>query len=222
VAGRPDLTPAAAAPIPAGRFSEWLRAMRRALAGGPGMDVACGDCVGCCTSSYFIKVRPHETRALAAIDPKFLEDAPGPAPARLMGHLENGHCPMYSGRGCSIYPDRPETCRTYDCRVFTAAGMPAGAADKTVINERVARWRFDFPSDEDRREQRAVAAAASFLRQHPVRFPGGRVPSRASEIAVLAVKTYEVFLDAPRDHRATAAALVAAARAFDAAAASGG
>jgi hypothetical protein len=206
-------------PLSAGAFSEWLRAMRRALAGGPGMDVACGDCVGCCTSSYFITVRPHETRALAAIDAKFLTDAPGLAPARLMGYLENGHCPMYAGRGCSNYPDRPETCRTYDCRVFTAAGMAAGGVEKSVINERVARWRFDFPTDTDRREQRAVQAAAGFLRQHPVRFPGGHVPSRASEVAVLALKTYEVFLDAPRDDREIAAALVAAAAAFDRAAA---
>lgn len=224
MAERPDLTPRD--PLPAGNFSEWLRAMRRALSGGPGMEVACGDCAGCCTSSYFIKVRPHETWALAAIDPAFLETAPGPVPAQLMGYRENGHCPMYGARGCSIYPDRPETCRTYDCRVFTAAGMPAGA-DKSTINERVARWRFDFPAESDRREQRAVQAAASFLRQHPVRFPGGHVPSRASEIAVLAVKTYEVFLDAPSedrgaDDRAAAAALVAAAVAFDAGGASAG
>jgi hypothetical protein len=195
--------------------------MRRTLAGGPGMDVACGDCVGCCTSSYFVKVRPHETRALAAIDARFLEDGPSPG-VRMMGYLENGHCPMYSGGGCSIYPDRPETCRTYDCRVFAAAGIPAGGTDKSVINERVARWQFEFPTDEDRREQRAVAAAASFLRQHPVRFPGGHVPSRASEIAVLAVKTYEVFLGGPRGDREIAASLVAAACAFDGAAAPGG
>jgi len=204
-------------PLQAGDFSPWLRAMRRALGGGPGMEVACGDCVGCCTSSYYIKVRPHETRALAAIDPEFLTDAPGPAPARLMGYLENGHCPMYSAGGCSIYQDRPETCRTYDCRVFTAAGMPAGGADKSVINERVARWRFEFPTEQDRREQRAVQAAASFLRQHPVRFPDGHVPSRASEIAVLAVKTYEVFMGDAPEHRAAVAAIVDAARAFDAA-----
>jgi hypothetical protein len=179
------------------------------------MDVACGDCAGCCTSSYVIKVRPHETRALAAIDAKFLSDSPGGAPARQMGYLDNGHCPMYSARGCSIYPDRPETCRTYDCRVFTAAGMPAGGADKSVINERVARWRFEFPTEHDRREQRAVQSAADFLRQHPVRFPGGHVPSRASEIAVLAVKTYEVFMHGEPEHRAAAAAIVNAALAFD-------
>ena len=217
MAGRADLTPPDLAErVPAGSFSEWLRAMRHALAGGPGMEVACGDCVGCCTSSYFIKVRAHEARALAAIDEKFLEDAPGAQPARLMGYLENGHCPMYSGRGCSIYQDRPETCRTYDCRVFTAAAMPAGGAEKSTINARVARWCFEFPTERDRLEQRAVQAAASFLRQHPVRFPGGHVPSRASEIAVLAVKTYEVFLDPPPDDRAAAAAIVATAIAFDA------
>jgi hypothetical protein len=211
----PSIEPPLSDPIRAGDFSEWLRAMRSALAGGPGMDVACADCAGCCTSSYFIKVRPHETRALAAIDPKFLSDEPGSASTRLMGYLDNGHCPMYSARGCSIYPDRPETCRTYDCRVFTAAGMPAGGADKSVINERVARWRFEFPTEHSRREQRAVQAAASFLRQHPVRFPGGHVPSRASEIAVLAVKTYEVFMQAEPEYRAAAAAIVDAACAFD-------
>jgi hypothetical protein len=43
--------------LPAGNFSDWLRAMRNALSGGEGMDVACGDWVGCCTSSYFINVR---------------------------------------------------------------------------------------------------------------------------------------------------------------------
>jgi Fe-S-cluster containining protein len=200
--------------LPAGNFSEWLRAMRSALAGHGGMDVACGDCVGCCTSSYYIKVRPHETAALAAIDAQFLAPAPGSDGSRLMGYHANGHCPMFDGTGCSIYRDRPETCRTYDCRVFTAAGMRAGGDEKSVINTRVASWRFEYPTETDRREQRAVLAAANFLRQHPVRFPGGHVPSRASDIAVLAVKTYTVFMDEPRDDREIAAALVAAARNF--------
>ncbi len=200
--------------LPAGNFSEWLHAMRRALAGRGGMDVACGDCVGCCTSSYYIKVRPHETAALAAIDAKFLSPGPGTDGSQLMGYHANGHCPMFDGAGCSIYRDRPETCRTYDCRVFTAAGMKAGGDEKSVINTRVASWRFEYPTETDRQEQRAVLAAANFLRQHPVRFPGGHVPSRASDIAVLAVKTYPVFMDEPQDHRATAAALVDAARNF--------
>jgi uncharacterized protein len=204
--------------IPAGNFSDWLRAMRSALAGSAGMEVACGDCVGCCTSSYYIKVRPHETRALAAIDPVYFLPEAGRDGARLMGYHDNGHCPMFDGVGCSIYRDRPETCRTYDCRVFTAAGMPAGGDDKSVINTRVSSWRFEYPTEIAKAEQRAVRAAANFLRQHPVRFPGGRVPARPSEIAVLAIKTYEVFMDEPGDDDSIAAAIVRTAREFDQAA----
>jgi Fe-S-cluster containining protein len=206
--------------LPAGGFSEWLRAMRSSLAGGPGMDVACGDCVGCCTSSYFIKVRAHEHTALRRIGVERLEPARGKAGSgdMLMGYDARGHCLMFSNGGCSIYQDRPETCRTYDCRVFSASGMKAGGEDKSVINERVARWRFSFPTDQDRAEQRAVTAAANFLRQHPVRFPGGHIPSRPSEIAVLAVKTYEVFLRPPPTDAEVCAALVDAAIEFDRAA----
>jgi Fe-S-cluster containining protein len=170
--------------LPAGDFSEWLRAMRAALRGSSGMEVACGDCVGCCTSSYYIKVRPHETRTLAAIGREHLEPAPGSRGEWLTGFDEQGHCRMFGG-GCRIYADRPDTCRTYDCRVFAAAGMPAG--DRPAINERIARWRFSYPTELDREEQRAVTAAASFMRRHPVRFPSGRIPSRPAEIAVLAV-----------------------------------
>ncbi len=202
--------------LPAGNFSEWLRAMRAALAGTGGMDVACGDCVGCCTSSYYIKVRAHETDAREALRERgvALEPAPGDRGDSYMGFDERGHCPMFAGGGCSIYSRRPDTCRTYDCRVFSAAGIPAGDDDKSVINARVARWRFEYPTDTDRDEQRAVRAAAAYLRQHPVRFPSGRIPSRPAEIAVLAVKTYAVFLDPPPTDAATKAAIVQATREF--------
>jgi Fe-S-cluster containining protein len=202
-------------PLPAGDFSTWLRAMRASLAGGPGMEVACGECVGCCTSSYFIKVRAGDTAALHHIPARHLAPAPDDPGTQLMGHDAAGHCPMFDGAGCSIYPHRPETCRTYDCRIFSAAGMEAGPG-RTMINERIARWRFEFDGEESRREQRAVQAAANYLRQHPVRFPGGRIPSRPGDIAVLAVKSYTVFLgrDA-RDDAEAGAAIVQACHAFD-------
>jgi len=199
----------------AGPFSEWLRAMRAALAGDAAMDVACGDCVGCCTSSYFIKVRAHETYAIEHIGTHNLRPVPGDSDgSQLMGFDAQGHCLMFANGGCSIYTHRPETCRTYDCRVFTAAGMKAGP-DKSVINERVASWQFDYPDPRDHEEHRAVTEAAAFLRQHPVRFPEGRVPSRPSEIAVLAVKSYQVFLDRPKTDAEISAAIVAACRDFD-------
>ena len=198
----------------AGKFSEWLRAMRSALAGGPGMDVACGSCVGCCTSSYFIKVRAHENGARAAIGAARLTASPDEPGVELMGYDAHGHCPMFRDGACSIYSDRPGTCRTYDCRVFTAAGMSAGEG-RPMINERVASWRFDYPDELDRREQRAVTAAANYLRQHPVRFPGGRVPSRPAEVAVLAIKAYPVFMNPPASDADIRAAIVGATHEFD-------
>jgi uncharacterized protein len=200
--------------LPAGAFSRWLRGMRASLAGGPGMEVACGDCVGCCTSSYYIKVRAHETRALERIGEQHLESERTPDGSRLMGFRADGQCHMFKNGGCSIYSDRPETCRTYDCRVYAAAGIDAGE-DRAVINARIARWRFDFPEDRDLVEFEAVVAAANYLRQHPVRFPNGRVPSRPAEIAVLAVKVYEVFLDPPPSDRQIAANIVQAVRDFN-------
>jgi Fe-S-cluster containining protein len=203
--------------LPAGNFSLWLEAMRRALSGREGMDVACGDCVGCCTSSYYIKVRARERDALAAIPARHLEPDPAAPGGMLMGYDAAGHCPMFGAAGCSIYPNRPETCRTYDCRVFAAAGMTAGE-QRPAINARIARWRFDYPGADDQRAQRAVRAAAGFLRQHPVRFPGGYVPSRPAEIAVIAVKSYTVFLEEEMSDRDRAAAIVRATLAFDASA----
>ena len=199
----------------AGPFSQWLRAMRAALAGSAAMDVACGDCRGCCTSSYFIKVRAHEAVTIEKIGADKLRAAPGSTNGELlMGYDAQGHCHMFANGGCSIYQHRPETCRTYDCRVFTAAGMNAGP-DRSVINDRIASWQFEYRTPRDTQEHRAVTAAANYLRQHPVRFPGGRVPSRASEIAVLAVKSYEVFMDRPETDAEISAAIVATCRRFD-------
>jgi hypothetical protein len=203
-------------PLPAGDFSDWLRAMRQALAGQAGMQVACGDCVGCCTSSYFIKIRARETEALRHIPTEHLEAEPGNTGTWLMGPDAKGHCPMFGASGCSIYSHRPDTCRTYDCRIFAAAGMNAGDG-RPVINERVARWRFEF-TDAGRTEQRAVSAAAGFLRQHPVRFPGGHIPSRPSDIAVLAVKSYTVFMQGPVSDADATKGIVEACRTFDQAA----
>jgi Fe-S-cluster containining protein len=214
------MTPAeASAPLPAGGFSAWLRDMRAALAGRGGMNVACGDCRGCCTSYYYVKIRADEAASLARIaelaGEHHLEPGPpGDPHSRLLGHQANGHCRMLVNRECTIYAHRPETCRSYDCRVFTAAGMDAGEG-KTEINERVARWRFEYPTPRDRAEHAAVMAAADFLRQHPVRFSNGQVPSRPAEIAVLAIKCYEAFLNPPDDHRGIVAGILAAVCGFD-------
>lgn len=101
---------------------------------------------------------------------------------------------MLQQNQCLIYHHRPQTCRNYDCRVFAAAGISAGDASKQAINERVQRWRFSYPSQLDRDEHEAVKAAARFIQHQADHFPGGRIPTNPSQLAILALKVYEVFL----------------------------
>jgi len=200
---------------PAGDFSAWLAATRRALAHDADVDVACGTCTACCTSSYFIHVRPDEARTLARIPKELLFPAPGlPKGHQVMGYDARGHCPMLVDGACSIYEDRPQTCRTYDCRVFTATGLEPD--DKPLIRQRARSWRFDYPTPRDRAEQAAVGAAVAFLREHADAFPTWAIPTIATQLAVLAVKASGAFeTTEPRSIEAIAAAVVDAVRRYD-------
>lgn len=181
--------------LPAGPFSSWLRRARSAQRGERGVDLPCGDCTACCTSSYFIHVAPDETETLSRIPRELLFPAPGlPAGNVLLGYDERGHCPMLIDGGCSIYEHRPRTCRNHDCRVFRATGMSAGGVDKARITRRSRRWKFSYPALSDRRQQSAVQAAALFLRERTDCLPAGFVPSNETQLAVLALRVYEVFL----------------------------
>jgi hypothetical protein len=133
-----------------------------------------------------------------------------------MGYDKNGLCPMLANSKCSLYEHRPQTCRDYDCRVFAAAGIAAGSSEKAVINQRVASWKFSYPTAQDRAEHLAVQAAASFMHKNATSFPGGRVPDNPSQLAILALKVYSVFLN--KDRTATnsqiANAIIEASREF--------
>ena len=204
----------------AGDFRTWLGAMIAALQGEGGIEVPCGDCRGCCKSSYFIVVRPEDRRARAVIPISVLVDAPNHPPGHnLLGYESNGNCRMLDGNDCSIYEHRPQTCRDYDCRIFAAAEIGAGGSNKSIINMQVQSWRFQFACDEDRQIQRAIASAARFIGDERDSFPGGRAPSYPSGIAVLAIKSYEVFMPSNSTGRSaaeTARAIVDASRSFDA------
>lgn len=181
--------------IPAGRFSSWLRRTRSALVKENGAEVPCGECNACCKSSYFIHIRPEETQTLARINRELLFPAPGlPKGNVLLGYYENGRCPMLIDDRCSIYEHRPLTCRNYDCRVFTAAGIAAGDDDKALITQHIRRWKFSYPTERDRDQHSAVQAAARFLRERSECLPAEMAPKNSSQLAILAIKVYEVFL----------------------------
>jgi Fe-S-cluster containining protein len=188
------------------------------LQGNEGMDVPCGDCVGCCVSGYSLQLRPEDHQAAARIPATFVVSAPGFATGNLtVRALDNGLCPMLETGKCSIYSVRPQTCLDYDCRIFAAAGIEAGGDDKAVINKRVREWRFSYPERTDELEHAAVRAAAAFIRERRDSFTV-RVPAGPMGIAVFAIKAYEVFLDpaiGTKQHAEVARAIIDAVRAFD-------
>lgn len=180
--------------MPAGDFSSWLYLIRRALINEDGVDVPCGECNACCRSSFFIHIRPEETETLARIPKELLFAAPlMPKGNKLMGYNEHGCCPMLIDDKCSIYEHRALTCRHYDCRILPAAGITEGD-DKILTIQPVRRWKFSYPTQRDINQQKAVQAAATFLREHNNCFPAGSVPSNPVQLAILAIKVYDVFL----------------------------
>jgi Fe-S-cluster containining protein len=191
--------------LPAGPFASWLSGMERALRGEGISDVPCGTCTACCTSSQFVHVGPDETDTLAHVPRRLLFPAPGlPQGHAVLGYDEHGHCPMLREGRCSIYEHRPRTCRTYDCRIFPAAGV---TPDHDAIAQRARRWQFMLDTDDDRIRLDALRAAARYAREHGDELPASVVPTTATQVAVTAVEIHEHFLDdaarteATRDRR---------------------
>ena len=104
--------------LAAGSFAAWDETMRSILSGAGEADVPCADCTACCRSSQFIHISPDETATLARIPKELVFPAPRmPKGHVVMGYDRHGHCPMLVDGSCSIYVDRPKTCRVYDCRI---------------------------------------------------------------------------------------------------------
>lgn len=197
----------------AGPFGDWLDAMQAVLRGEQVADVPCGDCVGCCVSSYPIPLRPGDRVALARVPTHLLsvaaEQLPGHA---MMGYRTDGTCPMHGAQGCTIYADRPQTCRDYDCRIFAAAGLlPDG--ERPIIRERVQQWEFSHPEPHDKRAATAMRRAAQFIRNQSEQFPPSMRTHSAMAAAVIAVKTWQLFAD---DRVPLVDQIVRAVRDFDA------
>jgi len=177
--------------VVAGDFSSWMRDIAAALRDESDSDVPCDGCTACCRSSQFIHIGPDESETLARIPGELLFPAPGwPRGHLVLGYDERGHCPMLIDDRCSIYEHRPVTCRTYDCRIFAAAGIDADD-DKVEIDRRSKQWKFDVAPD-DEATQAAVRAAATYLDTHAGVL--GCTPVNQTQLAILALEIHEVFL----------------------------
>jgi uncharacterized protein len=203
--------------LPAGDFARWLRSYLDAQTqAGPSNDVPCGDCNACCRASYFVPIRSEERETLARIPPaRLTRSARSSEPRWVLDQACAGECPMLIDGACSIYAQRPQTCRRFDCRVSAAAGVGMGSGPRARVNERVWRWRFEYPSELDAECQNAVLAAVAFLRRRADLIHLSVAPSDAGELAKAAVFVHEIFLEpaassaqrAPRSDAEVAAAI---------------
>lgn len=119
---------------------------------------------------------------------------------------------------CRVYAQRPQTCRDFDCRIFTAAGIASAGKDKPLIDERVRLWRFGYASAEDFAVHEAIQATAAFLQGEAREIPGFHFPVAPIAIAGLALKAHPVFLNGNAEAKTApelARAVVDAARKFE-------
>lgn len=180
--------------LDAGPAGAWLEATDAVAEGAGDADVPCRDCTACCRSGWFVHVAPDEHEALGRIP----RDLQFPAPGRPTGHVvvphdEQGRCPMLTASGCSIYEHRPRTCRVFDCRVFTAAGVRPDGEQEVDVARRADRWRFDTRARGDADRMAAVRRAAAFLRAHAGQATG--LPTRPGDVATAALRVRHLFAD---------------------------
>lgn len=180
--------------LKAGKFSRWLDEFIKAMKGEKSIKVPCGHCVACCTPSNFIHIRPTDKDTLKCIPSQVLFPAPGlPKGHFLLGYNDDGQCPMFRGGKCSIYENRPEICRQYDCRVYSATGIPLDNI-KSDIARQVKRWEFDISSSFDLEKHKAVRMAAEFLQKYNQRFPARYILKTNAQLAIFAIRIHELFI----------------------------
>lgn len=183
-------------PLDAGRFGPWLERTLQSLDGRAEADVPCGTCDACCSSRQFVHIEPDEVDALAHVPAELRFPAPGLPPGWVvLPYDAAGRCPMLGDHGCTIYDHRPRTCRIYDCRIFTAAGIEPDD-DQPLVAAQVRRWRFELQGD-DAVLLEAIRATARTLTD-PSAHPEGRVPPRASHVAAMAVGLHRLAVDGVR------------------------
>lgn len=107
---------------------------------GAQMPVDCAGCARCCRSAFLVKLRPEEAARL----PHDVRDG-----AAYLQH-RGRDCVMFDAETnrCSIYEDRPVSCRQYDCRPLWLAGLRNRQRGQE-INERLEAWRTEVHSDVD-------------------------------------------------------------------------
>lgn len=75
--------------------------------------------------------------------------------------------------------------------------LPLWDDDKALINQQIRNWKFSCLFEGDRHQHVAVQAAALFLREHAENFPAEAALNNPTNLTILAIKVYGVFLEGP-------------------------
>lgn len=150
----------------AGSFSTWFVMAKEAITNDKETRVPCKGCNACCTSGFYIAVRKDEIDTLEHIPEKLLSEIPGMPELYFIGCTDQGHCPLLVDDLCSIYDHHPHSCKTFDCRIFTATGINLDKEDTSPINRRVKEWEFTSPKENDRIQHKELLRAVSVLKEN--------------------------------------------------------
>ena len=126
-----------------------MRKFRQGAAAGE-VNVPCAGCTACCRDpKLVVQLTPAEAERLRHVD--------DPEMGAVIDRNADGACAYFIDGGCSIYRDRPALCRLFDCRMDALTGIAAGGEEYAAA---VSRWRFSYPTREDRVHQIAIRMAA--------------------------------------------------------------
>lgn len=170
--------------------SQWVDDFTRHISEHEGIDVPCGDCAACCESSMFILLRPEDSAAKRAIPSELRFVAPGmPEGFEVMGYDQDGRCPMHR-RGCTIYAERPLTCRQFDCRVFPVTETTADEQSMQSIYRASQRMQFLPQTGEDQRLIQRLSRIAQVLHDD-AKSSTSTMPRHSSSRASMAIEVHE-------------------------------
>jgi hypothetical protein len=99
------------------KFAAVARRIARERAGGASAVVDCGACTLCCREPQHIELTPAELASpVLRHDGKYLLRQP------------NGSCTHLIDGRCTVYDQRPRSCRAFDCRALAVAMCKARSA----------------------------------------------------------------------------------------------
>ncbi|HEV2099158.1 MAG TPA: YkgJ family cysteine cluster protein [Stellaceae bacterium] len=95
--------------------------------------VSCGTCSACCHYEGIPVDRKRDRRWLPYLLTEQNRDGD-----LVLRQRADGACAHLGEHGCTIYEQRPSTCRSFDCRVFAAMGIVENCAP----GHRTPAWEF--------------------------------------------------------------------------------